>query len=271
MKKIGIYPGSFNPFHIGHLDALLKAEKIFDEIVVAIGINPEKDVNSKINRLETLKFQLPGKNIEEYSGFLIDYVHKKEDEGYDVTIVRGLRNATDLEFEMTQLRILEDQYPQVKTIFLPCDRRHSHISSSSIRAMEKIQEGSASEYIVKPEMLEVNPRISLKQRYNLKNEEIKVGNTTFNFKLPKDFSEKFIPKTHKNENEQSVSNALAVWVKMINNKETNQDYWTEHSFIPGYMFKNLKIISNSDFENSDFENNVINVTFNCDEWKKIID
>ena len=148
MKKLAIYPGSFNPFTIGHMDILKKAEAIFDEVIIAIGTNPDKKAEDRVNRLETLKFQLPGKKIEEFHGFLVDYVEKKEREGYNVTLIRGLRNDSDFDSEMTQLRVMEDQDPNIRMIFIPCSRNTQHISSNVVRAMEKIQEGSASEYIV---------------------------------------------------------------------------------------------------------------------------
>ena len=151
-KKLAIYPGSFDPFTIGHLNILLKAKKIFEEVIVAIGTNPEKEMLGKINKLETIKLQLPGENIEKFSGFLVDYIYKKEQEGYDVTIVKGLRNGADLDYEINQLRIMEDQRPDIKMVFIPCDRKYDYISSTAVRNLEKIQSGSASEYVVKPEM-----------------------------------------------------------------------------------------------------------------------
>ena len=163
-KRLGIYPGSFNPFSIGHLDILEKAEKLFDEVIVAVGNNPDK--KSEINVVGTLKRNLVGKSVEGYDGFLIDYVYKKEAEGYDVTIVRGLRNGSDLDYEINILRVLEDQNPCVKMIFIPCNRRLGHVSSSMIRGMEAILPGAASEYIVKPEMLVKH--ISLVERYDKK-------------------------------------------------------------------------------------------------------
>jgi len=170
-KKLGIYSGTFNPLHKGHLDILLKVESIFDEVVVAIGVNPEKEIDKNISRLETLKLQLPGKKVEEFSGFLVDYVHQKEIGGYDVTIVRGLRNGADLDYEVNQLRVMQDQHPGLKMIFIPCSRGLEHISSSMIRSLEKIQIGAASEYLVKPEMFdksEFAPRMSVSERYNYK-------------------------------------------------------------------------------------------------------
>ena len=170
-KRLAIYPGSFNPFHKGHLDILLKAEDLFDFVIVAIGTNPEKNSDEKFDRLKTLQHQLPLNTVEQFSGFLVDYIHEKEEQGYDVTIVRGLRNGADLDYEVNQLRVMKDQKPDVKIVFIPCDGRFEHISSSMIRNMEKIQEGSGSEYIVKPEMFDERneifaPRLKMSGRYN---------------------------------------------------------------------------------------------------------
>lgn len=165
-KKIAIYPGSFNPFHWGHLNILEKSEAIFDEVIIAVGINPEKkevfsepnqigtlDVHViEQNREETIKQNLPSKKVETYSGFLHDYVFKKEKEGCDVTIIRGLRNGDDLAYEMNQLRFIQDMKPDVKVIFIVCDPAYSHLSSSAIRSIRKINktgESAAVNYIAK--------------------------------------------------------------------------------------------------------------------------
>lgn len=238
-KNLAIYPGSFNPFTIGHLSILKKAEEIFDEVIVAIGINPDKKVDEKINRLETLKFQLPNKKIEEFSGFLVDYVHKKEEEGYNVTVVRGLRNGADLDSEINQLRVLEDQYPKIKMIFIPCDRKYEHISSSMVRTMEKIQEGSASEYLVKPEMFGWD-----------KNNTIKIGETTFKFQLPKGLYM-----------DSSVTNYMNDWTKIVEESKKEKDEWVELECVPGYKLKGLRC-SEYDLEN-------LSIKFEINGWEKI--
>ena len=150
-KKITIFPGSFNPFTIGHLSIFKKAERIFGNVIIAVGEDPNKEKN--INRIETIKIQLPGKVIESYKGFLVDYIYDKEVQGYDVTVVRGLRNELDLRSDIHMLRVLEDQKPDINMVFIACDREYEHISSSMVKTMEKIQAGSASEYLAKPEML----------------------------------------------------------------------------------------------------------------------
>ena len=153
-KRLAVYCGSFNPLHRGHLDILLKAEKLFDEVVIAVGENSEKNSDNRINRVETIKLQVPDRKVEGYSGFLIDFVYKKEEEGYDVTVVRGFRNGSDLDSEINMLRVLEDQKPNIKVVYLPCGREFEYISSSMIRSLEHTKPGAGSEYIAKPEMLE---------------------------------------------------------------------------------------------------------------------
>lgn len=172
-KKIAIYPGSFNPFTIGHLNVLEKVEKIFgkENVFVSVGINPEKldskilsaieDYNPKAKEIvfdrmknaaiNRLKSQIPSKNIDGYVGFLTNYVHQKEKEGYDVVIVRGIRSGYDLDSEYNQTRYMWDQKPDLKIIYIPCDPLFSHISSSAYRALESVEKGSGFMYIAREE------------------------------------------------------------------------------------------------------------------------
>jgi len=146
MKKIGVFTGSFNPFTKGHLDILEQAEVVFDEVIVAIGTNPGK--KTYINRVSMIKLQLPGRRIEEFKGFLVDYIHELKNEG-EIFIVRGLRNSFDLLYEINTLRTLEDMSPDVKSAFFVCNRKYEHISSSMVKSLESIQKGSGSEYLAK--------------------------------------------------------------------------------------------------------------------------
>ncbi len=141
--RVGVYPGSFNPLHNGHLNILHKAEKVFDKVIVSQGINPEKD-NSEtdIARLPVLKYH----QTDKFPGLLTDYLTTKEKD-CDITLVRGLRNGDDLDYEVNQLRFMEEMKPDIKVVFIRCDKQFEHISSSAIRNLEKIEKGLGNKYV----------------------------------------------------------------------------------------------------------------------------
>lgn len=142
--KIGVYAGSFNPFHNGHLNILNKARKIFDKVIVAQGINPEKHTleSGGIDTVHVLEYL----QTEQFTGLLTDYINLKE-EYADITLIRGLRNGNDLAYEANQLRFMENLKPNLKIIFLLCDMEFEHISSSALRNLEKIRMGLSEPYI----------------------------------------------------------------------------------------------------------------------------
>ena len=129
--RIAVFPGSFKPFHKGHYNVLQKAEKIFDKVIIAFGKNLEK---------EQIKWILPktikNRQICEYSGLLTDFVSSLK---YDVTVVRGLRNSTDFQYEQNQYRYIQELKPGIKIINIFCDKEFEHISSSGIRTLEQFK------------------------------------------------------------------------------------------------------------------------------------
>lgn len=149
-KQIAIYPGSFNPFTIGHLNVLEKAEAIFgkENVIITPGINPDKN-QSDVDIVATIKQNLPSRNVEGFSGLLTDFVWEKEQSDIEVVVVKGLRNGDDLSYEMNQLRYMQELKPDLKVIFIICDVEFGHVSSSGYRAFEKIKKGSGHKYLAK--------------------------------------------------------------------------------------------------------------------------
>ena len=127
--KIGLFAGSFNPFHKGHYNVLQKAEKLFDKVIIAFGKNPSKDVHTW-----PVPKTILNRQITAYNSLLTDHV---ESFGYEVTVVRGLRNSTDFQYEQNQYRYIQELKPDIKIINIFCDKEFEHISSSGIRTLEK--------------------------------------------------------------------------------------------------------------------------------------
>ena len=139
---IGIYAGSFNPFHLGHFDILAKAEKLFDKVVVAVGTNPTKADESPENRTMQIKSCIPYREVRPFSNLLIELVQEIRTYANPV-VVRGLRDGFDLQFELNQARFHEDLLPGIEIVYLPCGREFQHISSSAIRALQQFSSETA--------------------------------------------------------------------------------------------------------------------------------
>jgi len=127
--RIGLFAGSFNPFHKGHYNVLQKAEQIFDKVIIAFGKNPDKHA-----RTWEVPKTIGYRQLEEYDGLVTDFV---ESLGYEVTVIRGLRNSTDFQYEQNQYRYIQELKPDIRIINIFCDKEFEHISSSGIRTLEK--------------------------------------------------------------------------------------------------------------------------------------
>jgi phosphopantetheine adenylyltransferase len=113
----------------------MKAEKIFDRVIVARGINPEKpksdwDIPRQVSdRVE----------VTTYEGLLTDFVAEVMEPlnvNDKVTVIRGLRNSVDLQYEMNQYRYFQDLMPSLQMVSIFCDKEYEHISSSGIRLLK---------------------------------------------------------------------------------------------------------------------------------------
>jgi pantetheine-phosphate adenylyltransferase len=124
--NIGVYAGTFNPFHIGHLSVLEQAEKVFDKVIIA---TPKED---RLSRFKSLNKILPLHEIIEFDGLLVDLLNKLSKQS-NITLIRGLRNGNDLEYEVNMKRINEDFDNKIETVYFVTNL--PHISSSVIRGL----------------------------------------------------------------------------------------------------------------------------------------
>ena len=132
--KRAVYPGSFDPMTLGHLDIIRRAAPIFDELTVAVLNNTQKtplfSVEERVNILEKATKELPNVKVSSFSGLLIDYCR---DNGFHIA-VRGLRAITDFEYEL-QIAQANRQMSKdaLDTIFLTTSLEYAYLSSTSVK------------------------------------------------------------------------------------------------------------------------------------------
>ena len=131
MKK-AVFPGSFDPITIGHLDIVERAIKVFDEIIIAVGDNTDKKyMFPKEKRVEFVKqtfYNYNNVKIESYDGLTVDFCRKNNIE----FMIRGLRNPADFEFEKS-IALTNREMTDIETIFFLTSPENSFISSSIVR------------------------------------------------------------------------------------------------------------------------------------------
>ncbi|WP_040397030.1 pantetheine-phosphate adenylyltransferase [Anaerococcus senegalensis] len=145
-----IYPGSFDPITIGHLDIIKRLDQMFDEVVVAILINETKHSLFSIKERKQLieeeieENKLENVKVKTFEGLLVDFAKKENSK----TIVRGIRAVTDYEYEINIAQFNNKLYPGLETIFLLSDPKFSFISSSGIRELASFG-GDVSKFVSK--------------------------------------------------------------------------------------------------------------------------
>ena len=137
MKKIAVFPGSFDPITIGHYDLVKRAVPIFDKIIVAVGINSQKkylfSLEQRLQWLEDVFASEPTVEVDSFQNLTAHYCNKVGAR----YLLRGLRNASDFDYEKTISQLNSIVGDGIETVFLISQPSYSHISSTIVREIIK--------------------------------------------------------------------------------------------------------------------------------------
>ncbi len=146
MKKIAVFPGSFDPFTIGHEGIVLRALSMFDEIIIAVGANALKksfySVETRKKMISKVFMNESRIRVDHYEGLTVDYCRKHNAN----FILRGLRTAADFEFERAIAQVNKAMAPSIESVFILTVPEHSPINSTIIRDIIR-SGGDASRFV----------------------------------------------------------------------------------------------------------------------------
>ena len=147
--KIAIYPGSFDPITLGHLDVLTDGANMFDRVIIAVADNSAKNcmfsVDERIELIKNSVKHLPNVEVDSFSGLTVDYAEKK---GATI-LLRGLRAVSDFEYEMQLSQNNRALNEDIKTVFLLTRPEYNFISSSAVKEIY-LNNGDISRFVPQP-------------------------------------------------------------------------------------------------------------------------
>ena len=150
-KWTAIYPGSFDPLTLGHLDLIERGSRLFDHLTVGVLTNPDKDalftVAERVEMLEAVTRGIPKVSVETFRGLLVSYAAQKN----ATAVLRGIRAFSDFEYELQMALMNHKLEPQVETVFLMPAESYLYVSS---RLVKEIAEYGGSVKDLVPPLVE---------------------------------------------------------------------------------------------------------------------
>jgi len=144
--KIAVFPGSFDPFTIGHESIVLRSVNLFDKIIIGVGLNTSKSgflsMEKRMLLISDIFKNVPNVEVKTYSGLTTDFCK----ENNAVYLLRGLRTSADFEYERAIAQVNKVMYPELETVFILTLPEHSAISSSIVREIIK-HKGNARMFV----------------------------------------------------------------------------------------------------------------------------
>ncbi len=146
MRDLAIYPGTFDPLTLGHIDLLRRALRLFRRVVLAVSVSTHKQplfsLDERIAMARRLQAEMPNVEVESFQGLLVDYARRKK----AAAVVRGIRAFSDFEYEFQMALTNRKLAPDIETIFLMPAETYSYISSSIVREVAMLR-GDTSRFV----------------------------------------------------------------------------------------------------------------------------
>ena len=147
--RVAVYTGTFDPVHLGHIDIIQRSSRLFDRLIVGVGINPDKatlfSINERVQLLREVVTTHPNVEVQPFTGLAVRFVR---DAGARI-MVRGLRTLSDMEYEFTMSLMNLHLDPAIETVFLMAKEEFSHVSSSLLRQIAALG-GDLSKFLPDP-------------------------------------------------------------------------------------------------------------------------
>ena len=137
--RTAVYPGSFDPITLGHLDVISRGVKVFDKIIVGVLVNVDKNslfnIEERVDLIRRVTKDLPNVEVVSFEGLLIDFMKK-----YNAhVILKGLRAFSDFEYEFQMALMNNKLEPEVETLFMMTSAQYSYLSSTAVKQVAKFR------------------------------------------------------------------------------------------------------------------------------------
>lgn len=152
-QKIAVYTGSFDPITLGHINVIERASRLFDTLVVGIGINVEKlpwfSTEQRVELVRRTTRHLPNVEVQTFSGLAVEFVRSCHSQ----IMVRGIRPLTDIAAEFTMMLANRELDPGIETVFLMADQRLAHVSSTLFKQIATLADDAMLARFVPEEII----------------------------------------------------------------------------------------------------------------------
>ncbi len=163
MSRIAVYPGSFDPLHLGHVDIITRLSPIFDEVIVLVAHSSLKEslftVEERSELIRASLGHLSKIKVDSYEGLTVDYMRKKKAQ----VMIRGLRAVVDFEYEMTMSSMNQKLAPEIETMLVFARPESYYISSRGVKELAR-HGGSLKDLVPDPVKLALNKKFGSVQR-----------------------------------------------------------------------------------------------------------